>query len=119
MFVAVSHWYFTVKSELDMDLALVIAMDFMKVFLLFLRLEQGSGPLESQNPPLVTPSSIVPIKATNSAETKALFYGGQKFLSGGALRILTTIFYYCHFGFGEALPPLAPSRSCGSGYKRS
>ena len=61
MFMAAPTEYFTVKSEQEMDLASVIAMNFMKVLFIFLRLEQRSRPLESQNPPLVTLASIVPI----------------------------------------------------------
>ena len=49
---------FTVKSELEMDLAPVIAMNFI-----FLRFEQG-GP-DPLNLPLVMPASIAPIRATN------------------------------------------------------
>ena len=98
--MTVSHRYFTVKSELEMEIASVIAMDFIKVFLLFLRLEQGSGPLESQNPPLVTPSSVVPITATNSAETRALFYGGQNCLQH--LPLFSTIVVWV---WGGAAPP--------------
>ena len=79
MFMVVSHRYFTVKSELKMVLASVIAMNFMKIFPLFLRLEQGSGRLESQNPPLVTPLSIIPIKATVPKLERCSMGGGENF----------------------------------------
>ena len=47
MFMAVSHRYFTVKYELEMDFASVIAMDFMKVFLLFLRILNLNKPKQN------------------------------------------------------------------------
>ena len=104
--MAVSHRYFTVKPELEMDLASVIAMDFMIVFLLFLRLEQGSGPLESQNPLLVTPSSIVPIKATNSAETiEHCSMGGKNFFQGGRVQHLPLFSTIVTLGLGMYRPP--------------
>ena len=109
--------YFAVKSEQEMDLVSVIAMNFMKVFLIFLRLEQGSRPLESQNPSLVTPASIVPIRSTNCAGKQSVVLGVAKISFRGGLTIITTIFYQCRFGFGGASPPLAPLCSCGSGYK--
>ena len=76
MFVATPHRVILLFSEQEMDLASVFAMNFMKVFFLFLLLEQGSRPLESHNPSLTTPTSIVPIRAANSAATRALFQGG-------------------------------------------
>ena len=47
MFITAPTEYFTVKSEQEMDLVSVIAMNFMlEVFLIFLQFEQWAGPLE-------------------------------------------------------------------------
>ena len=63
IFIAAPTEYFTVKSEQEMDLASVSAMNFMCLKLLyFSSLSRGPDPL---NPSLVTPASIVPIRATN------------------------------------------------------
>ena len=65
MFIAAPTEYFTVKSEQEMDLASVIATNFMcyKFFLYFSGWGRGRDPL---NPSLVTPASIVPIRVTQT-----------------------------------------------------
>ena len=45
--MVVSHRYFTAKSELEIDFASVIAMDFMKVFLLFFRILNLNKPKQN------------------------------------------------------------------------
>ena len=62
--VSIPTEYFAVRSGQEMDLASVIAMNFMlQVFLIFIRFEQGSE--DHLGSPLVTSASIVPTRATN------------------------------------------------------
>ena len=66
MFILNPTEYFTVKSGQEIDLAPVIAVNFMclKFFFYFSGLRKG---LDSYNSPLVTPASIVLTRATNKA----------------------------------------------------
>ena len=104
MFMAAPTEYFTVKSEQEMDLASVIAMNFMKVLFIFLRLEQRSRPLESQNPPLVTLASIVPIWQQTVPKLERCSRRGKNFFQGGRLQYLPLFSTIVALGLGGAAP---------------